>query len=70
MINCKLALQLNGQLVGPDQTEYQLALESTYAELLASLENVLGCKILPDSGAGIVSSAPCLSLLADVFSKE
>ena len=47
MVSCKLALDLNGRLVSSDQSEYQMALESTYAELLSALETVLGARILP-----------------------
>ena len=73
MVSCKLALDLNGRLVSADQCEYQMALESTYAELLTALEAVLGTRILhhtatPAGGAGNRSSqasdsSPYLSLL-------
>ncbi|KAA0195443.1 hypothetical protein HAZT_HAZT004397 [Hyalella azteca] len=42
MVTCKVALELNAQLIGPDQSEYQMALEATYGELQSALEAVLG----------------------------
>lgn len=42
MLTCKVALELNAQLVSSDQSEYQMALETTYGELVTALETVLG----------------------------
>ena len=56
MVTCKLALDLNGQLISSDQSEYQMALEGTYAELLSALEAVLGSRILAEVESGIGSN--------------
>ncbi|KAF2356439.1 Dedicator of cytokinesis C/D N-terminal [Trinorchestia longiramus] len=51
MVTCKVALELNAELISSDQSEYQMALEVTYGELQSALEAVLGV----DGGALLYS---------------